>query len=152
MGNVLDEPVDPMNPASVIRWTARAAAAFEQIRVDQTVIKQDQAALRVAFEDTRQATLEHRASVDERLRAGSETFTEHRRILGDLQAAMTAHETSSMATAAASQAVAAIKPKQNGRADIDSKWVLEKVALPLLLSGTGAGIALVVARAFGTLH
>jgi len=152
MTNGLDEAVDPLNPASVIRWTARAAAAFEVIRQDQTVIKQEQSALRMAFEGAHRATIEHRASVDERLRAGTETFAEHRRRLEGIDAALSAQATTNAATAAANQAVAAVKPKQNGRADIDSKWVLEKVALPLLMSGTGAGVALLVARAMGTFH
>jgi hypothetical protein len=142
MTNGLDEAVDPTNPASVIRWTARAAAAFETIRRDQSEMKAGQADLRAAFDEARQATAEHRTSVDERLRAGAATFADHARRLDGLDTVM---------AEAVAQMVGS-KPKQNGRADIDSKWVLEKVALPLLMSGTGASVALLVARAMGTFH
>lgn len=73
-GQGLDAPVDPADPASLIRWVARAAGAFEEIRADIAEIKQTQQA-------GERRSIEFRIETDRKLAAGSQTMQDHGRRL-----------------------------------------------------------------------
>lgn len=148
MANGLNAPVDPADPASVIRWTARAAEAFEHI--DGTLTK---------IEEAQAANAEFRISAEARMALGAQTFREHATAIKDVREGLekVVRDLPDMVRRAVEAAIpkppnpGPVRAKADGDDRMTFKWALEKVALPLLMSGIGAGITLMVARAIGAL-
>jgi hypothetical protein len=134
-GRSLGATVDPDDPKSIVAWTAQAAGAFDEILRSIDKIEEK-------FTDL----TSWRTATDIRLATGTERFENFNRRIDDCEETVDQlPKIIESAVIKAVQTANGISP--NGR--VSFKWVLEKVALPLLMSGAGAAIALIATRGIG---
>ncbi len=139
MGNHNLRNIDPDDPKSVAVFAAAAAAAFDQIKDTN-----------IRIETRLDNIAEWRTQTETRLAVGAERFKEQNRRIREQKEQLHEVEESlkdlpdTIETAVA-KGVENVSNGRKANGNVTFKWILEKVALPLLMSGTGAGVGIALA-------